>query len=324
MSDRNWCITKNFKSKDNEKICKAFYKDKKNINQLHNTLIAREFKHFIWSVERGGEEDCMHIQGYLEHTKKTTLLTIKDLLKGTILENCHIERAKGSAKQNHEYCSKKETHIHGPHTFGRPAKKRQGKRTDLEKVADMLKKGKSIMDINEEHTTTYIKYSKGIKESQSQFMRRKCYKWTPDQRHAELRIHVIWGDAGTGKTRSIYEKHDIEDIYVLCRKNNGNLWFDNYEGQSVLLIDEFNGWIPHGMLLQLLDIYPMSVDVKGGTTYNLWKTVYILSNVDPEEWYKNLTSKQCKALKRRFHTITELVNPDEEESESESSSGSDD
>lgn len=56
-----------------------------------------------------------------------------------------------------------------------------------------------------------------------------------------IKVHYLYGDSGTGKTRSIYEKHPPEEI---CRITNypanGNVQFDAYKGQSVLVFEEFH------------------------------------------------------------------------------------
>jgi len=72
----------------------------------------------------------------------------------------------------------------------------------------------------------------------------------------DIKVIVLWGDAGSGKTRFVYDNHKIEDIYKLNVNSNGALWFDGYESQSVLLIDDFNGWIQYRDLLTILDRYP--------------------------------------------------------------------
>ena len=65
-------------------------------------------------------------------------------------------------------------------------------------------------------------------------------------------------------------------------------WFDGYMGQSVILIEEFSGQVNIEFMLGLLDCYTQMVEVKGGSTYLNAKTIYITSNVEPSDWYKNI------------------------------------
>ena len=46
------------------------------------------------------------------------------------------------------------------------------------------------------------------------------------------------------------------------------------------------------ILLQMLDKYPMMVDVKGGRLPFLFKNIYIASNSHPKDWYYNVREEQ--------------------------------
>lgn len=58
----------------------------------------------VFYAKEVGESGTPHIQGYFEFKKKNRPLTVfkKTLLEGLI----HFEKAKGSLKENYEYCSK--------------------------------------------------------------------------------------------------------------------------------------------------------------------------------------------------------------------------
>jgi len=73
-------------------------------------------------------------------------------------------------------------------------------------------------------------------------------------------------------------------------------YFDGYEGQEVVVIDEFYGWLPKDLLCRMCDRYPLLVDTKGGCVNFYPKTIIITSNTDPQEWYDG----GLGALERRF------------------------
>jgi len=60
---------------------------------------------------------------------------------------------------------------------------------------------------------------------------------------------------------------------------------DNYEGQDVCVIDDYNGQIPFRTLLNLIDYHPYAMQYKGGTCQVHVKTWVITSNLEPEDWY---------------------------------------
>ena len=125
-----------------------------------------------------------------------------------------------------------------------------------------------------------------------------------------IKVHYLYGDSGTGKTRSIYEKHPPEEI---CRITHyparGNVQFDAYKGQSVLVFEEFHSEIPISMMLNLLDIYPLMLPARYHDRIACYLTVYITSNIPLEEQYKDIHKDKLEtwnAFLRRIHTVTEF------------------
>lgn len=77
-------------------------------------------------------------------------------------------------------------------------------------------------------------------------------------------------------------------IYVA---NNNLKWFDNYEGQRVMVVDEMR-WKTLGdqgipLLLRLLDSQPFRVEVKGGYKNLRAKYIIITSQDDPDTTFQH-------------------------------------
>lgn len=118
-------------------------------------------------------------------------------------------------------------------------------------------------------------------------------------------IHVVClvGPTGSGKSKFVWDHFPADDIYTLIEPNGPSVWFDGYVNQAVLLMDDFNGQrtIPGiQVLLKLLDRYPMTLQVKGGTTQKHWTMVYITSNLDVGQWYPSANDVHIEALRRRI------------------------
>lgn len=68
----------------------------------------------------------------------------------------------------------------------------------------------------------------------------------------------LYGASGVGKTWGIFEQHDPWEI---CRITNyrgaRGISFDGYNGQDVLVFEEFNSQVPIEDMLNYLDIYPL-------------------------------------------------------------------
>lgn len=77
-------------------------------------------------------------------------------------------------------------------------------------------------------------------------------------------------------------------------------WWDGYEGQLGILIDDYNAAWPITYLLKVLHEHEHRVEVKGSTAQLRAKFIVITSNKHPDEWYPNADLNQKAALKRRI------------------------
>lgn len=106
-------------------------------------------------------------------------------------------------------------------------------------------------------------------------------------RNWEMEIITLIGDTGTGKTRWAYE--NFPDLYSVPDTKSSGCYWDGYEGQTTVLIDEMYGSrFSHGFLLRLLDRYPFQVPVHGGQVQFSSRRVIMTSNAHPAEWYSGL------------------------------------
>lgn len=241
----------------------------------------------VWQLERCPSTGRLHFQGYLHFANPRRLDSVRSVIGGSP----HCEVRKGSHKQAMEYCSKVETRVAGPWTIG--SEPEQGKRSDLDNCASAIKGGMSISEVRKEFPVQYIRYRRGIEA----LCHNEQREWSRNFRDVE--VVVYYGRAGAGKTKKAVEESG-NDYFILDQGER--VWFDGYEGEKILIIDDFYGWIKYGMLLRILDGYQYRCEIKGGFTYALWNKVYITSNKHPREWY---TQGMTPALERR---ITNIIN----------------
>ena len=81
------------------------------------------------------------------------------------------------------------------------------------------------------------------------------------------------------------------------------LWFDGYNGDKTLLLDELRGNIKLSYLLQILDPYPLKVEVKGGTVNAEWDRVFITTNTPPEKWYPRVSAEDPRTFEALLRRI---------------------
>lgn len=85
----------------------------------------------------------------------------------------------------------------------------------------------------------------------------------------------FWGATGTGKTRTAVEMANDMGVDYWISHSEKLQWFDGYNGQSYVIIDDFRrNMCTFNYFLRLLDRYEMQVQVKGG--YVNWIPKYII------------------------------------------------
>jgi len=230
----------------------------------------------IWQYECGAS-NTLHIQGYAVFSNKKRLAW----LKANCSVTAHWEARKGTHQQAKAYCSKPETRLSGPWTFGEDdeAMGGQGKRNDLLLLKRKIDSGESELAIadSEETFPVWAKYFKVV-------ARYRMLK-SMNERKWHTFCHVFWGPPGAGKSRRALEEAGPGAYWLPRPEGQNTVWWDGYEGQEVVVIDEFYGWIMRDKMQRLCDRYPLLVQTKGGSTPFLAKKIIITSNEHPSSWW---------------------------------------
>ncbi len=275
---RHWCFTLNNPSN----YCPGAPEF---ITHVSNNTGGR-LRYMVFQEEKASGH--LHYQGYMEYSQMVTMKWVHTALFGA----AHVEPRHGTRDQARDYCMKLDSRASGPFEFGRWLLK-QGKRNDLLEVADMVIAGAAIVDIAHEYPIQYIRYHKGIN---------KLMALHQEVRTTAPQIILCFGKTGTGKTKWAHDSYP--DLY---KKPCDTRWFDTYAAHKELLLDDFAGAkskMSLTYLLQLLDRYPLLVEVKGDYVSLQATTIVITTNLHPKSWY-NYTKReeQFNALARRFHKV---------------------
>lgn len=110
------------------------------------------------------------------------------------------------------------------------------------------------------------------------------------------RVRVYWGVTGTGKSRKAWEEAG-EEAYA---KDPRTKFWDGYQSQTNVVIDEFRGGIDIAHLLRWFDRYPVRVEVKGSSRPLVANNIWITSNLEPSRWYPDMDVMTIDALLRRL------------------------
>lgn len=272
-----------------------------------------QLQYCIYQQEETPTTHARHWQGYCE-LKKGVRMRLETLKNRVLRSNTvHVEERRGTQEEAIGYCSKceescmkEEWRVHGlrvPGTMtvitGTPSTSNQGHRADLEGFMEEAEEGSTMPELRRSQTHVCAKYHKFCEAYVADVQRSIIPAWR------EITVNVYWGHTGMGKTRRVYYEHP--DVYKVDPA--AILWWDGYVGQDVVLIDDFDGWIPIGNMLNILDGYPLRLPVKGGFCYAAWQTVFITANTSPEEWYHERPLRQghLNALLRRLTNVVHIT-----------------
>lgn len=264
-------------------------------------------RYIIWQHEIGAN-GTRHLQGYLILDKKQRL----SWLKNNISNSTHWEIRRGTHAQAKTYVQKDETRADQESTpdgltddawanilrlqteFGdEPA---QGKRSDLIAYKAALDEGLCERDIAEDDELfpTWAKYYR----AGERYKRLRG----EHQRDWETTCTVYWGPPGVGKSRRARHEGGTTAFW-LARPNNGSVWWDGYDGQECVILDDFEGWLARNFVQRLIDRYPLNVETKGGSTPFVARHIIITSNQHPSIWWR----MGLGPVERRLTTVIHMT-----------------
>lgn len=237
----------------------------------HLQRYADKIQYLVAQLEIG-ESGTPHWQGYIEFLTRTKLATLKRMIP-----SAHWEKRRGTRIQARAYCQKDETRVGNEQIeMGRwieEEQDRRGNQIKYREMINMIKEGKKDLEIADAFPALYLRHHSAIDK-----LRLACTK----ARDWVMEVIVLIGPTGTGKTHTaVHENGGIDKCYI----KEAGPWWDAYDGQEVVVLDEFAGWIPFTELLRLCDRYPHKVPVKGGFRQFTSRKIFITSNHAISSWY---------------------------------------
>lgn len=245
---------------------------------LRQKMVDMGCTYFIMGYETG-KKGTPHIQGYVQFPNKRTM---SQLLK--INKRVHWEMRRGTGKQASDYCKK------GGKFREWGELTSQGKRSDLEEIYSLIKEGYTYTKILEECGAAAMKYERVIKSTICDLIKER----DPDK--DEVYVEWWYGKPGSGKSRRVNKRYP--EAYV----KDDTKWWDGYEGQDVVIIDDINvhEWSLK-RLLSVMDVYKCKVERKGGYV-NLGATkIIIISQRHPMKYY--VDDREYSQILRRIDKL---------------------
>ena len=227
----------------------------------------------------------------------------------------HIEKAYGSAQENRAYIRKEgkwseskksETSVEGSFMeWGILPSEKEEKSPQMCKLIRSIRDGMSTTEILDDAPNLAFR----VRDIDALRQILLAERYAVENR--DLSVSYIFGASGTGKTRGIYERHNPRDICRITNYRAGKgISFDSYQGQDVLVFEEFHSQIPVEDMLNFLDIYPLSLPARYNDRVACYTKVYITSNLPLEKQYQSVQWEKpetWRAFLRRIHNVTEFL-----------------
>jgi hypothetical protein len=203
----------------------------------------------------------------------------------------HWEKCLCPAKSV-EYCSKEKSRLDGPWEFGiRPTWNVAGAKKDRVTNAELL--SKPITQLVDEERVS-LRGVKKLNEDINFYRMMKGGEPIPQEDNL-----WIYGPPGSGKSYMVRQMSD--SLYTKPQ----NKWFDNYQGEKDMLIDDFDHMgkgLSHYLKIWA-DRYPFTAEIKGGSITPRLRRVFVTSNYTPREIWGDESggsSALVDAIERRF------------------------
>ncbi len=317
---KNFCLTIQTDEKEKEQKCLSIRDimeaKQAGPNARKNTQPpSAVYSYLGWGLEQGegnGEkEGNWHYQCYLQAIKQVRMTTLMALFSEDGNKKTkwgiHIEVAKGSPQQNLDYISK-QCGLDKLNQWGTIDLGGQGRRTDIEGVAEAIVEGAGLVELLTIAPTAILKWPNGVKL----LIETVAIASVPEYR--KVKTTVYWGKTGAGKTYSA----SWQQTHPSCHQAPSVQWsvrgipkrWPSYRGQKRLIIDDFkDSHMALGVLMSLLDEVRQELPIMTSHKLSAWTEVYITSQFDPQTWYPGVEQERRDALARRINKVVHFTKP---------------
>lgn len=245
---------------------------------LDELKLRPPLRYMLFGKEVGSEKQTPHLQGYIYTTMKCTLARCRKILPP--FARAHFEPRRGSHSDARNYCIKE-----GDFTeLGTPPKENGGTLGSALDGNTLM--STSLTDLLEEglvspYSIPTLYKAKAILLNDCEPLSRAtcCGVW-------------IYGPPGVGKS------HIAHNLFPDAFIKQQNKWFDGYEGQETILLDDLDTSALGHHLKIWTDKWPCRGEIKGGTVPLRHKRFIITSNYLPSRIW-NDDPVLASAIERR-------------------------
>lgn len=244
-----------------------------------------------------GESGTPHLQGFIHFEKKKRFNAVRAYFAELYSQAVHLEAQAGTYQQAVDYIANN-AEKPDPELLVNFTCEVDG-RCDIARFIERVRAGASKFEMFDAFPSQMARMRHLYDDIMSATLEARRDAWR------DVKCVVYYGEAGSGKTRkALYNDDGTRKGVFSIPCTNDLKWFDGYRGQEAILLDEMAAsTVSYERWKQLVDGHALSVEVKGGMTSALWKTVYMTSNYHPDAWFPGVSLTEDSAYARRISEV---------------------
>jgi len=268
--------------------------------------------YLVFGKETGEKCGTPHLQGYVQWKNSRKFSVLKKLNKRISWRVSTAAPVTAAMYCKKGSQSKTEWNVYGYEgpNFGKDADvfeigemKKQGARNDLLLIKNKILSGETtVPQILESDPIFFHQYGRTLNALEDLHNKHNF-------RTEMCTIDWFCGSTGIGKSHALFENYNPNTMY---KWNLHEEFQCGYQGEKIVLINEFAGQIPFRLLLEMADKWPMTVKRKGRAPCQFLATKILIAGPKPPwECYTNSLdvnhSDNMNQLKRRCQVWTKKL-----------------
>ncbi len=248
--------------------------------------------YIIWNHEIAPDTGTKHLQGYMELYRAIRMATLKKKLG---IRSIHLEQRLGSQAEAIAYSSKldsRDPDYHDPMIYGVPKRHNAAYGSAVDQVLANF----TMQEVARNHPQEFVRYHRGLSALAMQIAPRRSWA---------MEITVLYGPTGSGKSYSAYQLAGDSCFTPEWPPGPKAVWWwQGYDGQDTIILDEFRCQVPYSTILRLFDRYAFQVQSKGLCHEFSSKKIIVTTNIHPTNWYNR--EANTSHLLRRLHDFADV------------------
>lgn len=255
-------------------------------------------EYICYGLETCPDTGRLHWQGFVQFRTPTSM---KQAQLQTECKNSHFEERDGTPEEARVYCTgikvKKNIHILNEVfiEFGKLVDRPIIEKTlDTSKFFPAIREGLTKLEAYDQYPALMVQRPRLYDDYKLAYRNSFKRKFDDDNKPV-LEFHI--GPSGSGKSRGVFAANP--DAYVWSLGNGGSSsWLDNYEGQDVIILDDFDPkTISFSAMKQIAGYNPFSFQSKNGIASLVARKFIFTSTIDPYLWYPDPNKEWARRIK---------------------------